>query len=133
MAARFPLRALLRDVVMMLFGSMLGLLLARAVFDRDLRLSDVTKLCGTIHVTKRGGGMGLQPSGYHQLLVGSGDTDRGGEINTGTYPYQGPAGSGSAEKGKEFQSVSLGSKLVNYLSKHVCLWCLFMIPQSGPT
>ena len=53
MVARFPLRTLLRDVVMMLCGSILGLLLAQGFSRHDLRVMDVSHLCGAVQVSKK--------------------------------------------------------------------------------
>ena len=53
MAARLPLRTLLRDVLMMLCGSFLGLLLAQSFVSHSLRVSDASEICDAIQMTKR--------------------------------------------------------------------------------
>ena len=108
MAARLPLRAVLRDIMMMLCGSLLGILLARGFISHDLKMADIAHLCGAVQVSKKVERSRVA-SLYEQLVVreGSGLTEegewqrrgRGGgerEVIKGIYPYAGQAGSGSS-------------------------------------
>ncbi len=55
MRFRVPLKSLLRDLVMMVCGSLIGLYLAKGFSSpRDLLLSDIAHLCSAVHITKRG-------------------------------------------------------------------------------
>ncbi len=111
MAARLPLRAILRDIVMMLCGSFLGILLAQGFVSHDLKMADVARLCGAVQVSKK-----VERS---RMRGGGGGRER--EVITGIYPYSGYAGSGSSsaenprrrgrERGRSFDdsATSLGS------------------------
>ncbi len=94
MVARLPLRAILRDMFMIMCGSFLGLLLSRGFVTHDLRASDMSEICGAVKMTKRSE---RSKDGMRSLTVVVEEEEMGNE-GMGAYPYQGYAGSGPAER-----------------------------------
>ena len=109
MAARLPLRTLLRDIIMMLCGSAVGMLLAKGFLVYDMKMANLAEVCGTLHVSKRDG---KSRSDYQQFTMRRGGASSHEAQEVGLYPYQGYAGSGPTERGwwkQEVESSSQGS------------------------
>ena len=96
MAGRIPLRALLRDMVMMLCGSFLGILLARGFITHDLNMADISHLCGAVQVSKK-----VERSTNNLPWREGSGLEEERKIISGIYPYlknTGSSGSAFVEK-----------------------------------
>lgn len=134
MAGRFPLRSLLRDILMMLCGSVLGLLLAKGFVSHDLRALDISHLCNAVQMSKKvikseqeqpfvwvGSGRGHKgQSSEGQGVKGHLDGGkRGVRVTRGSRSYGDYSGSGMTQRTHpQGKAASVGSLLVGVVMEH---------------